>query len=84
VPVIDKDNWGVTYVEMQDVVIHNKYRFLRFVEDVRPPYYGTWSKKSSKISGRRPFGKDVVMDYEYDSEAEWEEGDDEVGEDVGE
>ncbi|KAL3935876.1 MAG: hypothetical protein SGARI_002789, partial [Bacillariaceae sp.] len=51
--------------------------------DCRPPYHGTWSKKSSVVTGKTPFGKESkVFDYEYDSEAEWEEGDDEVGEDV--
>jgi chromatin assembly factor 1 subunit A len=42
-------------------------------------FSGTWSKKSSIISPRNPFQKDnKLLDYEYDSEAEWEE--DEEGE----
>jgi hypothetical protein len=37
---------------------------------------GTFSKKSSVVNGRRPFRKDFsIMNYEYDSEAEWEEED---------
>ena len=42
---------------------------------------GTWSKISSVISGRKPFAQDAdLLDYEYDSEAEWEE--DEPGEEL--
>jgi hypothetical protein len=33
------------------------------------------------VSGRRPFAKDPLLNYEYDSEAEWEEEDPE-GEDI--
>jgi len=54
------------------------YKFLRFAEDVRPPYSGTYTKRptSSGLSrGRNPFQKSLPkVDYEYDSEAEWEEG----------
>jgi hypothetical protein len=33
------------------------------------------------VSGRRPFAKDPLLNYDYDSEAEWEEEDPE-GEDI--
>ena len=74
------------YDEERILDIRNKYKFLSFREDYRPPYHGTWSKpKSSTISGRTPFVKDTeYLDYEIDSEAEWEEGDDEQGEDCSE
>ena len=63
--------------------VPNKYKFLGFHEDYRPPYHGTWSKpRSSIVTGRNPFGRDTShLDYDVDSEAEWEEGDDEEGED---
>lgn len=32
--------------------------------------------------GRKPFSKEPCLDYDVDSEAEWEEGDDDPGEDV--
>lgn len=71
------------FAELREIVIPNKYRFLSFHEDCRPPYHGTWSKSSRIVTGRNPFGKDTkYLDYDYDSEAEWEEGDDEVGEDI--
>lgn len=53
-------------------------KYLRFVEDVRPPYIGTYSKLSDhnielKLS-RNPFARKLpCADYDYDSEAEWEE-----------
>jgi chromatin assembly factor 1 subunit A len=71
------------FAEQQIIHIPNKYRFLSFHEDYRPPYHGTWSKQSKVITGRTPLNKDTTnLDYDYDSEGEWEEGDDEIGEDV--
>mmetsp|Transcript_34893 Transcript_34893/g.74427 ORF Transcript_34893/g.74427 Transcript_34893/m.74427 type:complete len:1789 (-) Transcript_34893:188-5554(-) len=71
------------YDEERVIVVPNRYKFLGFHEDVRPPYHGTWSKSSKLVTGRRPFGKDSqYLDYENDSEEEWEEGDDDEGEDL--
>lgn len=50
-------------------------RLLQYSEDVRPPYFGTWQKRSKFVTGRRPFIKDEsLFDYEVDSEAEWDIG----------
>lgn len=50
-------------------------RLFQFHEDVRPPYFGTWQKRSNLVSGRRPYGQDNdIFDYEVDSEAEWDIG----------
>ncbi|CAF0817101.1 unnamed protein product [Brachionus calyciflorus] len=56
----------------------NKFRvkYLHFDPKVykRPPYYGTWRKKSKIIGPRRPFAKDdQIFAYEFDSDDEWEE-----------
>ncbi|XP_055913618.1 chromatin assembly factor 1 subunit A [Eupeodes corollae] len=49
-----------------------KYYFFR--ENRRPPFYGTWRKKSTVITPRRPFATDkAFFDYEVDSDDEWEE-----------
>ena len=71
-------------------------KYLRYVEDVRPPYIGTYSKIPVKCSPsrllRRPFLRALpATNYDYDSEAEWEEpeegedldseGEEEIGED---
>ncbi|KAL8950380.1 MAG: hypothetical protein Q9222_003578 [Ikaeria aurantiellina] len=53
-------------------------RFLKFAEDVRPPYVGTYTRlhdpqRARKIC-RNPFFRTLPStDYDYDSEAEWEE-----------
>lgn len=60
-------------------------RYLHFAEDVRPPYFGTYTRKRSDKSSRRlsrnPFARERDdTNYDYDSEAEWEEP--EEGEDL--
>ena len=74
------------YDEEKTLPIRNRFKFLCFREDFRPPYHGTWSKPvSTLISGRNPYAKDTAyLDYDVDSEEEWEEGDDEQGEDCSE
>ncbi|KAK0615898.1 chromatin assembly factor 1 subunit A-domain-containing protein [Bombardia bombarda] len=60
---------------------------LKFREDVRPPYIGTVSSLVSRLNdlrklARNPTSKKVVpLNYDYDSEAEWQEED---GEDIDE
>jgi len=52
----------------------NKLKLFMFHTNYRPPYFGTWRKKSSKISAKNPFKKDEeLLDYEYDSDDDWEE-----------
>ena len=62
-------------------------KLLKFHQDVRPGYWGTWTKRSplSSISkGRNPFAQDSdMLNYEYNSEEEWAE-DPEDAEDLGE
>ena len=60
-------------------------KFLKFAEDVRPPYIGTFTKlledRSMAKLSRNPFARALPStDYDYDSEAEWEEP--EEGEDL--
>eukprot|EP00960_Hanusia_phi_P049235 759446-Hanusia_phi.AAC.3 len=43
----------------------------------RPPYYGTVSRASAAVNGRRPLHQDPELDYSYESDADWES---EVGE----
>jgi chromatin assembly factor 1 subunit A len=45
-----------------------------FSEDIRPGYFGTWTRSSRIIGPRTPLAKDMVaLDYGYDSGEEWEE-----------
>ncbi|KAL7316834.1 hypothetical protein PS15m_003270 [Mucor circinelloides] len=56
-----------------------KMKLFQFHEDVRPAYFGTWTKEAGKVTGRNPLAKHEALDYEYDSEAEWDhdvDGDD--------
>ncbi|KAI6207894.1 hypothetical protein M3Y96_00057300 [Aphelenchoides besseyi] len=49
-------------------------KLFQFQDSVRPPYYGTFRKKSKVITGRHPFRMSPEeVDYDVDSEAEWEE-----------
>ena len=51
-----------------------KYKLLQFHEDRGPIYWGTWTKKSNIISGRRPLGIDEEwIEYDYDSDENWGE-----------
>ena len=68
-----------SYSELKEVKVDNRMRLLSFYEDHRPAYFGTISKIGN-ISGRRPFQQDhELLNYDFDSEAEWEEDD---GEDI--
>ena len=55
------------------IVRRQRLKLLQFHENVRPAYYGTFSRRSRAVSGRRPMGKaSELLDYEYDSEEDWE------------
>ncbi|KAF2276557.1 uncharacterized protein EI97DRAFT_398442 [Westerdykella ornata] len=60
-------------------------KYLHFPEDVRPPYFGTYTRphtrrETSKLA-MNPFSRTIrEFNYDYDSEAEWEEP--EEGEDL--
>ena len=60
-------------------------KFLKYAEDVRPPYVGTYTKTPVDCSVatlcRNPFKRALpLVAYDYDSEVEWEEP--EEGEDL--
>ncbi|XP_033120744.1 chromatin assembly factor 1 subunit A-like [Anneissia japonica] len=50
-----------------------KCKFLYFHDNYRPAFYGTMRKTSKKINPRNPFAMDEILDYEVDSDEEWEE-----------
>ncbi|KAG5364230.1 hypothetical protein CKK34_3023 [Yarrowia sp. E02] len=53
-------------------------RYLQFYGDERPAYCGTYSKTCSRDLFQNPLFQVPGLDYEYDSEADWED----EGEDV--
>ncbi|XP_054031014.1 chromatin assembly factor 1 subunit A [Dryobates pubescens] len=51
-----------------------RMKLLQFCENHRPAYWGTWNKRTSLIHPRNPWSKDSkLLDYEVDSDEEWEE-----------
>ncbi|PIN20400.1 Chromatin assembly factor-I [Handroanthus impetiginosus] len=48
-------------------------QLLQFDKSYRPAFYGVWPRKSQVVRARRPFVKDPDLDYEIDSDEEWEE-----------
>lgn len=48
-------------------------KLLQFDKSPRPAYYGTWRKKSSVVRPKFPLKKDPNLDYDVDSDEEWEE-----------
>ena len=50
---------------------------MRLTSLDRPEYWGTFTKKATACSGCKPFQLETgVLDYEYDSEEDWEEEED--------
>lgn len=68
-----------------ELLLRVPMKYLHFGEDVRPAYYGTFTKLQTRQEARKlsrnPFSQLLPeANYEYDSEAEWEEP--EEGEDL--
>ncbi|XP_070542644.1 chromatin assembly factor 1 subunit A-like [Ptychodera flava] len=60
--------------KFEEEVHEMKAKLLQFHENYRPAYWGSCLKRSSKINPRNPFRKDEeIIDYEFDSDEEWEE-----------
>lgn len=64
----------------EDLLSKVPLKFLKFVEDVRPPYRGTYTSKPvhgvARLA-RNPLRRDLPdTNYDYDSEAEWVEDED--------
>lgn len=64
------ENQDLAGVSPQQVEVPNRMKLLQFHQDHRPPFWGTWSKSSRQVSGRRPFCRDRcgLLNYDYDSE----------------
>ncbi|KAL3434967.1 chromatin assembly factor 1 subunit A-domain-containing protein [Aspergillus tetrazonus] len=63
---------------LQESLKQVRMKSLKFGEDVRPPYQGTYTKRLSKEAAtklmRNPFSRALPeVNYDYDSEAEWED-----------
>ncbi|KAL3459813.1 chromatin assembly factor 1 subunit A-domain-containing protein [Aspergillus heterothallicus] len=63
---------------LQNSLRQVRMKSLKFGEDVRPPYMGTYTKQLPQSAAarlmRNPFRRELPeVNYEYDSEAEWED-----------
>ncbi|XP_031477923.1 chromatin assembly factor 1 subunit FAS1 [Nymphaea colorata] len=56
-------------------VVGRKKKLLQFDKSHRPAYYGTMSRTSDVVGPRHPLQKDPNLDYDNDSDEEWEEED---------
>jgi chromatin assembly factor 1 subunit A len=68
-----------------DMLKHIPMKYIHFGEDVRPPYYGTYTRSYTELEAARLARKPATRlrqdtNYDYDSEAEWDEP--EEGEDL--
>ena len=65
---------GAVSIELASQVKRTTVKLLQFHENYRPPFFGTWNKNSAAITARNPLKQDTgLLDYEYDSDDEWEE-----------
>lgn len=62
-------------------LLDKKYKFIKFYENFRPAYWGTWTKPRTKVNGRNPFAKEDILDYNLESDLEWVE-EEEPGKDL--
>ncbi|CAK7325984.1 unnamed protein product [Dovyalis caffra] len=54
---------------------NQRKQLLQFDKSHRPAFYGIWPKKSYAVGPRHPFRRDPDLDYNVDSDEEWEEED---------
>lgn len=75
VVIVEDANIGETLEEQPKPSIM-RAKFLKFAENRRPAYFGTWRKRSKVVKARKPFVLDSEhFDYEIDSDEDWEEDD---------
>lgn len=61
VVLIDEENDGSSnIVDRLDTVEKHRPKLLQFHENRRPPYWGTWRKRSKSVNPRKPFALDQV------------------------
>ncbi|XP_050452579.1 chromatin assembly factor 1 subunit A-B [Cataglyphis hispanica] len=72
--LLDEDDGSSNIISDTRNLEKHRPKLLQFSENRRPPYWGTWRKRSNILNPRRPFAKEKnLFDYEIDSDDEWEE-----------
>lgn len=79
----DSNSETTSESELLKALVSLPQKFIRFAENVRPPYVGTFSKsRDGGIPRNDPFFRSGTgLNYDYDSEIEWVQ-EDEEGEDL--
>lgn len=73
--IVLNDDADVTSSPLRKKQYNLRWKLLQFDKSHRPAYYGTYLKSSSTVGPRHPLKKDASLDYEVDSDEEWEEED---------
>jgi chromatin assembly factor 1 subunit A len=84
-PIDLTDDTAASRARPSDMLKHIPIKYIHFGEDVRPPYYGTYTRSYTEAEAAKLARKPISRlrqdtNYDYDSEAEWEEP--EEGEDL--
>ncbi|KAF1848070.1 uncharacterized protein K460DRAFT_307930 [Cucurbitaria berberidis CBS 394.84] len=84
-PIDLTDGKGATSRQPLDMLNDIPMKYIHFEKDVRPPYYGTYTRSYTDADAARLARNPLARlrqdtDYDYDSEAEWDEP--EEGEDL--
>jgi len=61
IDIDENSNSSIEIIEPKKKVEKKKWKLLQFHQNYRPAYFGTWRKKSRKISPKNPFKKDMVQ-----------------------
>ncbi|KAK8477423.1 hypothetical protein V6N13_042800 [Hibiscus sabdariffa] len=65
------DGWEEQSPDVKKCCVRKQ--LLQFDKSHRPAFYGIWPKKSIVVRPRCPWRKDPDLDYDVDSDEEWEE-----------
>jgi chromatin assembly factor 1 subunit A len=84
-PIDLTDDTTASRTRPLDMLEQIPMKYIHFGEDVRPPYYGTYTRSYTEVEAAKLARKPISRlrqdtNYDYDSEAEWEEP--EEGEDL--
>lgn len=60
--------------EMPEHILNIKCTFLQFAENIRPAFFGRRPFIPSSVSFCNPLAKESTIDYDVESELEWDEG----------
>ncbi|KAG5240057.1 chromatin assembly factor [Salix suchowensis] len=69
----DQTSDGISCIDIRKC--NQRKQLLQFDKSHRPAFYGIWPKKSHAVGPRHPLRRDPDLDYDVDSDEEWEEED---------